>query len=328
MSDTREDGGEDPGPGYAWTPEEQETRLPADEYALHQAILDDYDEEDLRALDLSGRNDYILWAAAQAFEDLERNEEALATLRRLAASRAPHPALFYPDILLRLAEHLRDRGDYAETLQVLERVGDGAEEGVRGIVEERRAEVLVLSGDLKKGLWLFEKAAGRAPDDPWCPIAAAWALLQRGEYDRVAEWLERAERALRHAPEDEQARAAASEIDRLRTETEARRRRRPGATAATGPGGGRVDLRGRREAILAAVDAEEVRLVSAPPRDEAARDEAARRLADLHARASRSWDDAVEAGDEEMIAAFDDLQGEIVGLAERFGVPSPDREED
>lgn len=309
---------EAPSFGYAWTLEEQERELPAEDVRLHHAILDDYDEDDLEAFDPEGRNDYILWAAAQAFEELEQGDAAFDLLKRIAAARAPHPALDYPGILLRLGEYLRDRGDYAEALALLDRVGrDDA--GRREECDERRAEILVLSGELQKGLWLFEKAAGRAPGDPWVPVTAAWALLQRGEHDRIPGWLERAEKALRDVTDEDEAREAASEIDRLRGEAEARRSRRAAADEPADPD----DLRGRREAILAEVDAFEVGLVRTPPRAPDARARAAGGLAALHARASRAWDDAVEAGDEEMIAAFDDLQWEIVGLAERFGIPVP-----
>lgn len=315
--------------GYAWTFEEQEQNLPEAEYHLHRAILDEYDEVDLEAFDPDRRSDYVLWAAAQALEELERSDAALEVLRRIAASRTPHPALYYPDILLRLGEHLRDRGSYEEALGLIVRI-ETEEPDLGDVCLERRAEILVLSGELKKGEWLFEKAANRAPDDPWLPITAAWALLQRGEYGRIAGWLERAAKALRDLSDEDQAREAASEIDRLKEEAGARQKRRDRGGALSGeagPSGSPIrepaDLHGRREAILADVDSEEVRLVGNPPRDDAARGEAARRVAALHARASRAWDDAVEAGDEEMIAAFDDLQWEIVGLAERFGVPVP-----
>ena len=350
---TGDDDPEEPAAGYAWTFEEQERNLPEAEYLLHLAILDEHDEEDLERFDPEGRSDYILWAAAQALEEADRGDLALDLLKRIAASRAPHPALFYPDILLRLGEALRDRGDYDAALEILDRV-EREDPGLGDLCGERRAEVLVLSGDLKKGLWLFEKAAGRAPDDPWPPLTAAWALLQRGEHARIAEWLDRAGRALDRCPDEDEARAAAAELDRLKAEAGARRRRSqsrgeagagagapgpggsdPGAPAAAGsdpggmeppapPGTDPPGLRARREAILGEVDAEEIRLVDRPPRDEGARAAAARRIASLYARASRAWDDAVEAGDEEMIAAFDDLQAEIAGMAERFGVPVPE----
>ena len=61
-----------------------------------------------------------------------------------------------------------------------------------------------------------------------------------------------------------------------------------------------------------------------PPRDAMALSRATERLAGLLQRASRACDDAVEAGDEEAIAAFDDLMAEIASLAERFGIELPD----
>jgi hypothetical protein len=71
-----------------------------------------------------------------------------------------------------------------------------------------------------------------------------------------------------------------------------------------------------------------MRLVDRPPRGPDDRARAEERLTALAHRASHAWDDAVEAGDEAMIAAFDDLQGEIAGVAERFGVELPDPDED
>src|SRR5437867_4931994 len=108
MTDDRDD----LDPGYAWDCERQERELVEEEYQSHNAILDEMDEKDLRALDLSGASDYILWAAAQAYEELERPVEAIALLKRIAASASRHPALSYPDILLRLQDLLKDSGDY------------------------------------------------------------------------------------------------------------------------------------------------------------------------------------------------------------------------
>ncbi|MGH9748906.1 MAG: hypothetical protein ACRD5D_07025 [Candidatus Polarisedimenticolia bacterium] len=307
-----------PEDGYAWSFEEQERRLPREEVRLHLAVLDDYEEEDLDRLDLSGAGDYLLWAAVQALEELERDDEATTLLRRIVASGDRHPALDYPALSLRLAGRLKDRGDYPGARALLERVEADAPLR-REECERRRAEILVLEGELKQGLWLFEKAVNRVPDDPWIPLDAAWALLQRGEYEATLDWTARSERILRQVDDEEEAREAGAEIDRLKHEAEARRRRR-----VRGEEGAETGLAGRRERILAEVDAEEARLVGRPPRDETERREAASRIADLHARASRAWDDAVESGDEESVAAFDDLQWEIVGLAERFGLPAPE----
>jgi tetratricopeptide (TPR) repeat protein len=307
-----------PADGYAWSFEEQERRLPEEEVRRHLAVLDDYEEEDLDRLDLSRGNDYLLWAATQALEEMEREDEAMALLHRIVASRDRHPALDYPALSLRLAGRLKERGDYPGARVLLE--GVEAEAPLRREeCERRRAEILVLEGELKQGLWLFEKAVNRVPDDPWIPLDAAWALLQRGEYDATLDWAARAERILRQVDDEEEAREVGTEIDRLKHEAEARRRRR-----VRGEEGATTGLAGRRERILADVDAEEARLVGRPPRDDSDRRDAASRLADLHARASRAWDDAVESGEEEMVAAFDDLQWEIVGLAERFGLPVPE----
>ena len=141
MTDEREP----PEPGYAWGIERQERELPEQEYRAHVAILDEMEEEELRALDLKGASDYILWAAAQAFEEIDRRDEAVALLKRIAASASRHPALSYPEILLRLQDYLKESGDYIEALAILDRVehsGAGPGDDCR----ERRAEILVLSG--------------------------------------------------------------------------------------------------------------------------------------------------------------------------------------
>lgn len=293
------------------------------------------DEEDLRALDLSGAGDYLLWAAAQAYEELDRPDQAVTLLKRIAASVSSHPALSYPDILLHLQDLLKDSGDYEQALAILDRV-ERSSAGLAETCRERRAEVLVLSGRIEAGLRLFETATREDPDDPWVAVVAASALLQRGDYPRALSWIGRAERALRRVEDEEEARGAASEIDRLRLDAQARaeRRRRfgtegdPGGSADSASDGGPGRLREEREGILARLDDEEVSLVAGPPRDDGARDRARERLAVLHARASRGWDDAVESKDEEMIAAFDDLQWEIVALAERFGIDLPGTEVD
>lgn len=335
MSDWEEDDAPEGVPvGYAWSFEDQEKRLPEAEYRAHAAILDDMEEEDLDALDLSRAGDYVLWAAAQAFDEIERPDDAVALLRRIAASEGRHPALRYPDILLRLVERLKDRGDYDEALRLLDRV-EREDPELRDACTEERASVLVLSGRVEEGDRLFERTARDAPDDPWVNLIAAWAHLQRGRYEEALAWVEGGERALERVEDDEEAGRARSEIGRLRREAANRidRRRRFGgdegpvgeARPAGAPAAGLEDL---RQEILAAIDAEEVRLVDGPPRDDLARARARERLCGLHRRASRAWGDAVEAADDGMIAAYDDLRWEIAGLAERFGVDLPADEGD
>ena len=306
--------------GYAWGFARQERELPEEEYRAHMRLLDEVDEEELEGLDLKDADDYVLWAAAQAFEELERHEGAIAVLKRIAASTSPHPALDYPDILFRLEELLKDRGDYDEALPLLHRV-EQIDSNLRERCDERRAEILILRGEPAEGLRLFEKTARAFPDDPWVPLRAAWALLTSGSYGEIPRLIDWCEKALKKVKHEEEARAAASEIDRLRRESEARRKRRARLdTEGAGPPAG---LEAVKEDILAALDAEEARLTGNPPRDAMALSRATERLAGLLQRASRAWDDAVEAGDEEAIAAFDDLMAEIASLAERFGIELP-----
>ncbi len=153
------------------------------------------------------------------------------------------------------------------------------------------------------------------------PLRAAWALLASGRYAEIPPWIEESERAIKDVDDEEEARSAAGEIDRLRQEAEARRARRERLEAS---GMGAVaGLERLKEEILAGLDAEESRLTGNPPRTEDARARASERLAALHARASKGWDDAVEARDETLIAEFDELQWDVVGLAGRFGIPLP-----
>jgi len=325
---TQEDeaaGEDEPSEGYAWGFARQERELPQQEYRTHIHLLDEIDEEDLESLDLSSADDYVLWAAAQAFEELERNEDAIALLKRIAASGSRHPALYYPDILLRLEDLLKQRGDYDEAMAVLDEVA-GLEPDLRGRCDERRAEILVLSGRVGEGLGLFLEAVRAFPDDPWVPLRAGWALLTSGRYQEVPRWIETCETALRDVEDEAEARAAGDEIDRLRSESEARSERR--ARMASAEGGTENEekeagLESVRQRILASLDDEEARLTASPPRSDDARARATERLAALHSRASRAWDDAVEAKNEDFVAAFDELQWDVTGLAERFGIELP-----
>jgi len=317
-SDDLEDGV--PSEGYAWGFARQERELPREEYRAHMRLLDEIEEEEIETLDFSDAGDYILWAAAQAFEELERDEDTIALLKRIAASASPHPALDYPDILFRLEEKLKDRGDYDEALPLLDRV-ERIEPDLRGRCDERRAEILILSGRPEDGLRLFQETARLFPDDPWVPLRAAWALLTTGHYGEIARFIETSETALKEVKDEEEARAVASEIDRLRREAEARQARR--ARLQSDVAGPVAGLEAVKEEILARLDAEEVRLTGTPPRNADARARAIERLAALHARASKGWDDAVEAQDEALIADFDELQWDVAGLAGRFGLEIP-----
>src|SRR5262249_20782355 len=148
-----------------------------------------------------------------------------ALLKRIAVPKTPHPALCYPDILFRLAEHLKERGDYAEAASVLDRVQEIDEE-MKDRCDERRAEILVLQGRTTEGLALFRDVARLFPDDPWVPLRAGWALLSTARYDDVPQWIEKSERALKEEKDEVEARSAASEINRLRQEAAARQERR------------------------------------------------------------------------------------------------------
>jgi len=314
-------GEDDPAEGYAWGFARQESDLPTADYRTHVHLLDEIAEEDLERLDLSRADDYILWGAAQAFEELDRNEDAIGLLRRIAASISRHAALYYPDILLRLEEHLKDRGDYDEAAAVLDRVAE-IEPDLRGRCDERRAEILILRGRVGEGLERFQEAACAFPDDPWVPLRAVWALLASGRYEEIPRWIERGETTLKECADESEARAVAGEIDRLRAEFEARSARRARAESASEEEG----LASIRETILAALDEEEARLTASPPRSDDARARATERLGALHERASRAWDDAVEAKNESLIAAFDELQWDVAGLAERFGIDLPEND--
>src|SRR5439155_19795684 len=125
----------------------------------------------------------------------------------------------------RLADLLKDRGEYDEALRWLDRV-EPIEPELADRCNERRAEILVLRGETEEGLRLFEETARAFPDDPWVPLRAAWSLPTSGRYEEIARWIGKSEKALRELKDEDEARAAASEIDRLRQETEARRSRR------------------------------------------------------------------------------------------------------
>jgi tetratricopeptide (TPR) repeat protein len=309
-----------PSEGYAWGYARQERELPEQDYVAHIRLLDEIDEEALETLDLADADDYLLWAAAQAFEELERDDDAIALLKRIAASTSSHPALYYPDILFRLEDMLKDRGHYGEALSLIDRV-EQSEPGLRDRCNERRAEIMVLRGEPAEGLRLFQETARAFPDDPWVPLRAAWALLASGRYAEVVRWIETSEEALKEVKDEEEAREAASEIDRLRREAvdrQARSTRLESEGTEAVPG-----LEAVKEEILAALDAEEARLTGNPPRTEDARSRATERLAVLRERASKGWDDAVEARDETLIAEFDELQWDVVGLAERFAIELP-----
>jgi len=360
LTDDEDDTGDDPGdegpeqrePGYLWTFSEQEQRLP-DEFGRHMEILDDMEVGEVLDLNLDRAGDYIRWAAAQALDEQGWASQAIDVLRRIGVSGAPHPALCYPEILLRLHDLLRERGDYEEALAILERV-ERDDPDRRDACRERRAEVLILTGQADEGLRLFEKAVRAIPDDPWVPLSAAWALIRAGDYDGAVGWIARGERAARRLEDEEEIRSVDGEIERLRNEARIRRDRRdrgaaqaraaPPAAAAAGdpemtggdrePSGTPAGAAGPgpapharpeeiREAILAGLDAEEVRLTRTPPRSEAERQTAIDRLGALHRRASAAWDDAVERHDEPAIATLDDLQWEVVEVAERFGLRLP-----
>jgi tetratricopeptide (TPR) repeat protein len=312
------DGRDEVEPGYLWTFSEQEERL-GEDYGRHMGILDDLEAREILDLDLGGSGDYLLWAAAQSLEEQGWTGEALAILRRLDASREGHPALSYAEIRLRLHDLLRERGDYVEALQVLERV-EHDDPVRRDACRERHAEVLVLTGRKEEGLRMYEKVMRSVPDDPWPPLNAAWALIRAGDYDLALSWIGRGERAANRLEDEEEAQPAANEIERLRNEARIRRERRQ---RATGEGPESV-----RQAILADLDAEEVRLTREPPQSETDRAAALARLVELHQRASAGWDDAVERHDEAAISTFDDLGWEVVEVAERFGLRIPGTDEE
>jgi tetratricopeptide (TPR) repeat protein len=308
-------------PGYLWTFDEQEAKLP-DQFATHMDVLDEMEAPEILDLDLGRADDYLLWAAAQSLEEQEWTSQAIDLLRRIDASKKTHPALCYPEIRLRLHDLLRERGDYEEALAILDRVERDDPER-RETCRERRAEVLILTGRAGEGLALFESATRAIPDDPWVPLAAAWALVRSGDYEGAPVWIKRAEHAARRLEDEEEIQSVDAEVERLQTEARIRSERQKRVAAAAPAPRAPVDAESARQEILGALDAEEVQLTRTPPRTEPEKSEAVARLAALHRRASSGWDDAVERHDDQAIATFDDLQWEIVGVAERFGLKLP-----
>lgn len=334
--DDEADSADDREPGYLWSFADQEERL-AGEYERHMKILDEMEAGEILELDLERAGDYLVWAAAQSLEEQGRIGEAIDRMRRLHDSREPHAALSYPEIRMRLADLLRDRGDYAEALVLLDRV-EADEAGRREACRERRAEILVLSGRVEEGLSLFEVAVRAVPDDPFVPLAAAWSLIRSGDYDAALSWIGRGERAARRLEDETETRTAMAEVDRLRDEVRDRSERRqatPDANDGATPHGSAVaegspedqGFEGRRQAILAALDAEEIRLTRQPARSPEEQSAALARLIELHRRASSAWDDAVERQESSALAGLEDLQAEVVEMAERFGFRIPGSED-
>ena len=339
-------------PGYAWTFAEQEARLP-EEYERHMDLLDDLEAREILALDLSREGDYLLWAAAQSLEEQGWVGEAIALLRRIGRGPERSPALRYPEIRLRLQDLLRERGDYDEALSVLEEI-EREDPERRETCRERRAEVMILLGRIDEGLELFEAAVRATPDDPWIHLSAAWALIRVGGYDDAMTWIARAERGARRLEDEEEIGGIDAEVERLRNEARIRRERRERAQAAAPAAPRREERAGVRAAassgppdapaedaapppattdalkqsILADLDAEEVRLTTQPPRSGPDRAAAIARLSALHQRATAAWDDAVERKDDRAIETLDDLQWEVVEVAERFGLELPGVEKD
>ncbi len=334
-------------PGYLWSFGEQEERL-AGEYERHMEILDEMEAGEILELNLESAGDYLVWAAAQSLEEQGRLGEAIDRMRRLHESRDPHAALSYPDIRMRLADLLRDRGDYDEALRLLDRV-EADDAGRRESCRERRAEILVLSGRVEEGLSLFEGAVRAVPDDPFVPLVAAWSLIRSGDYDGALSWIGRGERAARRLEDETETRTAMAEVDRLRDEARDRSERRqrhappavppdaatPDAIEGTSPEGspsaegaqGAEGFEARRQAILAELDAEEIRLTRQPARSPDEQDAALTRLIELHRRASAAWDDAVERQEQAPLADLEDLQADVVELALRFGFRIPGTED-
>jgi len=345
-------GADDREPGYLWSFADQEERL-GGEYDRHMEILDELEAGEILALNLERAGDYLVWAAAQSLEEQGRIGDAIDRMRRLHESRDPHAALSYPEIRMRLADLLRDRGDYAEALLLLDRV-EADEAGRREACRERRAEILVLSGRVEEGLSLFEAAVRAVPDDPYVPLAAAWSLIRSGDYDGAQAWIDRGERAARRLEDEAETRTAMAEVDRLRDEARDRSERRERhatvaappvvATSVAGAPEGIVgappqesppteEAQGddgfeeRRQAILAELDAEEIRLTRQPARSPDEQNAALARLIELHRRASSAWDDAVERQEQTALAGLEDLQAEVVEMAERFGFRIPGTED-
>jgi tetratricopeptide (TPR) repeat protein len=311
-------GADDREPGYLWSFADQEERL-AGEYERHMEILDEMEAGEILELDLERAGDYLVWAAAQSLEEQGRIGEAIDRMRRLHESRDPHAALSYPEIRMRLADLLRDRGDYAEALQLLDRV-EADDAGRREACRERRAEILVLSGRVEEGLSLFEVAVRAVPDDPFVPLTAAWSLIRSGDYDAALSWIGRGERAARRLEDETETRTAMAEVDRLRDEARDRSERRQRHAPSEG-------FEARRQEILAALDAEEIRLTRQPARSPDEQSAALARLIELHRRASSAWDDAVEGQEQTALAGLEDLQAEVVEMAERFGFRIPGTED-
>lgn len=203
--DAETDGFEDAfEPGYAdfdWD------TLDAKERELHDSILE-MSREELLALDTSKLNDLALWAAAQAFADIDEDDSLFPHFEkicfRIIESRESHPAIDYGGIGLELLNTFMAFERFADARTLLQKV-------VRHIpadsfIEERYSALIsILEGDEDNGFTKIQQLIDKAEEmgDGYLLYAIAEDLITITALEDAEAVLEKVEEIAGNEKDDE-----------------------------------------------------------------------------------------------------------------------------
>lgn len=170
-------------------------RLDEAEIDRHDDVLD-WSPEQLRELDLDAESDLILWAAAQAWADLDDDAAFHDIALRIVRSDNQHPAVDYAEICVELINDEILEGDWDVAVKLLDDlqrlVPDDA--SVRARYE---ATITIMRGERDKGLAMMQEILDNAGDDAGLVLAVGEDLIACEELDRAKEVLEGAEELAR-----------------------------------------------------------------------------------------------------------------------------------
>ncbi|HEV2696839.1 MAG TPA: tetratricopeptide repeat protein [Terriglobales bacterium] len=134
------------------------------------------------ALQANARTDLLI---ARAYQKLKQPEQYKQYLNR-AQSRAPND----PNVLRAVAAAYRDTGNYADSVNILQRVVARHPEALSEL-----GYTYGLAGKKKEAADAYTRAANRQPKDPSVQLSAAQALVNVGGFEQAENFLKRAESA-------------------------------------------------------------------------------------------------------------------------------------
>lgn len=170
-------------------------RLNEAEIDRHDDVLD-WSPDQLRALDLDKESDLVLWAAAQAWADLDDDAAFQNIAMRIVKSENQHPAIDYAEICVELVNDEILEGNWEAAITLLDDLQRLVPEDL-SVRARYEATICIMRGEREQGLTKMQELLDNANGDAGLVLAVGEDLIACEELGRAREVLDGAEELAR-----------------------------------------------------------------------------------------------------------------------------------